>query len=199
MNRDTVIAKLSSTQAQGYIDSVRAIFKDLPHLPANIREVLAKIIPWLTIVGAVLSAISGALNIFVAVGVTSTDPEVLPRSDSELIILGLLSLLSAYISFLAFPLLKERNYSGWILLFWSSVLSAVMSLVTLFFGDTSILGVVLGTAIGFYLTFEIESLYTVSGKTAAIVSEVTGSVKKAVAKPKKRTPAKKTSKKASKR
>lgn len=175
MNRDTVISTLTNPKAVGYVDSVRPIFKEIPHLPLKVKEILVQIIPWLAILGAVLSAIAGVQYILLAFGIRQVIDPV--GSDAYLLIVGILSLVAAYIAFLSFPLLKERNYTGWVLLFWSTVLSVLMSVISLLFNMASIIGVLISAAVGFYLTFEIEELYTASGKVAAKVSETAETVK----------------------
>ncbi|MDQ5951371.1 MAG: hypothetical protein QG639_648 [Patescibacteria group bacterium] len=165
MNRETVISQLTSPQATNVIDSLRNIFKDLPHLPLKVREILAQIIPWLAIVGAVFSAIGGIQDILIAFNI---GPTVFDYGNPVYwLVIGALNLVAAYVAFLSFPLLKERNHTGWVLLFWGAVLSVVMSALSLFFNTSLLFGFVVSTAISFYLTFEIESMYTATGKVAA--------------------------------
>jgi uncharacterized membrane protein YuzA (DUF378 family) len=175
MNREKVMNLLTNAKAMSYVDMLRPVFKDLPHLPLSVREILVKIIPWLAIVGAIIGAIGGLQDLLAAFGISRVDKMV--GSSSYLAIIGIANLIAAYIAFLSFPLLKERNYNGWLLLFWSTALSVVMSLVSLVFGIASPVAVIISALIGFYLTYEIESLYTTSGKASAKVTETVETIK----------------------
>lgn len=175
MNRETIISQLTSSQATKIIDSLRKFFKDLPHLPDNIREFWVKITPWLAIIGAAFSALNGVHYILMAFGVRA--PGYNFDNPIYWLILGVFSVVSAYIAFLSFPLLKERKYDGWVLLFWQAAIAVVMSAVSVLFGISHIITVILSALIGFYLTFEVESLYTVAGKVSAKVTEVTKTAK----------------------
>lgn len=185
MNRETVIAQLTSPKATNFIDSLRNIFKDLPHLPLKVKDILVQIIPWLAIVGAVVSAIGGVQDILLAFNFGASAYSY--GNPTYWLIFGVLNLVAAYIAFLSFPLLRARNYTGWVLLFWGAVLSVIMSAITLFVYRNIVVGFVVSTAISFYLTFEIESLYTTAGKMVAKTTEAVSDISKAAKSTKKST------------
>lgn len=185
MNREKVVSFLTSPQATSYIDSVRSIFTSVPHIPYKVKDILVQIIPWLMIVGAILSAINGLEEILYAFGVNRIGNFV--DNDIYLFLSGVLDLVAAYIGFLAFPLLRSRNYTGWVLLFWNTVLSVIMSALTLLLGLYAVLGVVLTAVIGFYLTFEVEELYTLGGKVPSAATEMTEKTAKKITKPAKKS------------
>ena len=169
MNRDSVVQYLTSAKMLSYIALGRAIFKDLPHIPQNVKESLMKIIPWLTIIGAVLMAVAGIEHLMFAMGVRAI--RILFGSSTYWVLTGVLELVAAYIAFLAFPLLKEKKYNGWVLLFWNCVLGLVMSVVTLAFVLGNLVGAVLAAAISFYLVYEFEPLYKSSMKSVMVSTD----------------------------
>jgi hypothetical protein len=158
MNRNAILTKLSSPQVTRLIDTLRPMFSSLPHIPVKVREFWVKIVPWLAIIGAVFGAIGGVQDLLLAFGINNLIVDY--GTPAYWLLIGVVNLIAAYIAFLSFPLLKTRDYTGWILLFWGCILSIAMSLVSAAFGVTSIVTVVITAALGLYLTFEIEEFYS---------------------------------------
>ena len=70
---------------------------------------------------------------------------------------------------LAYPGLKAHKKAGWNYLFYGALLNVVYAVATLFNdyqGGSSFVGGLIGSAIGFYLLFQVRSAYT-GGKAAA--------------------------------
>ena len=129
-------------------------FSKLPSLPKNWQEVIVKITPWLALIFGVL----GVLVSLVGVGLlTVLAPFVLMGGGlgraSGGVIGAVLALVSSALLLAAFPGTKKRQMGGWNLLFYSEVVSLISALVAV-----SLSGVV-GSAIGFYILFQIKSYY----------------------------------------
>ncbi len=130
----------------------------LPALPENIREVLAKIAPYLTILGVVLGAF-GILAILGMIGVAS--PAVVMYGGTGAtqaitggiigaVFLGIQILLQA----LAIPGLLKRQKNGWLFLFAASLVGLVFDLVSL-----NVFNLVVSFLISFYLLYQIKPYY----------------------------------------
>lgn len=153
------------------------IFKDLPHLPESSREGLAKVWPWLALIGGILqllvawglwgltrvvdyySDLANSLSVYYtgrAAGLSS--------GDKMVIYLGILLLVvDAVILLMAFPKLQKRERGGWDLLFLGALLNLVYAVVTIFIdarGVSSFIGSLVGSALGFYLLFEVQSKFS---------------------------------------
>jgi len=156
--------KLTDAKAMGFIDQVGDVFKGLPHLPTNIVEILVKIAPWLALLGGVLGLLAGPI-----VGVLGSLGSVLSLSPYYLfitIVVTVVTLANAILLLLAFSPLKAKAMRGWVFLFWAQMLSAVDIVLSLLQGQTgSLVGGVIGIAIGLYILFEIRSSYAGSPKT----------------------------------
>ncbi len=136
-------------QTDDIVASLEKLFKGLPHLPENVREVLVKIGPWLALV-------FGILGILVGVGAMGVSPLALfggVRTGMMVFVRGLLTLVLSVLMLLAYPGLSKRAYKGWIYLFWAEALSVVYAVLTVSAGP------VLGALIGLYLLFEVKRYY----------------------------------------
>jgi uncharacterized membrane protein len=139
----------NKTQSQDLIKWMEDLFKKAPHLPENIREVLIKIAP-------VLSLVFGILGIIAGLSVLGISPLALfggLHASIFVLITGVLTLVSSVLLLMAYPQLAKHTQKGWILLFWSEAISAVSSLMALSFGT------VISVIIGFYILFEIKGHY----------------------------------------
>ena len=140
-------------------------FKNAPHLPAGVQKWLADNVWWLALIAGIL----GAIAFFSVISATFLGGAILiglggPVGAAvagvafiavliSLTSLGLLTLLT----FMAVTPLKEHRKKGWELLFIAELASVILSALSILVGDaTSIFGVLLSAAIGFYLLFEIH-------------------------------------------
>lgn len=136
-------------QGDQLVKSLEGVFKQAPHLPANIREILVNIAPWIALIFGILGIIAG-------LGLVGVSPLALfggVRASVTVLASGVLTLISSVLMLLAYPKLRKRDYAGWMWLFWSELLSAVAALFSLSVGS------VLGVILGFYLLFEMKSYY----------------------------------------
>jgi hypothetical protein len=158
--------KLTDAQAMNFIDQVGGVFKNLPHLPKSIVDILVKITPWLALLGGVLGLIAGPL-----IGLLGSLGSVLALSP-YLMVMTLVSaavlIINSVLLLMAFGPLRRNEMRGWVLLFWAEMLRAVDIVLSAVQGDTgSIIGSVLGLLIGLYILFEIRGSYHGSAKAKA--------------------------------
>jgi len=125
-----------------------------PGLPANIKEIIVKYGPYISLVLIVLSL----PVILIAFGFTGI---LLPfsyfggiRSGLSLSIGTLLSLATIVLMVMALPGLFKRRLSAWRLMYYSSLVSALQALLAVNLGN-----LVIGAVISFYFLFQIKSLY----------------------------------------
>lgn len=145
----------SSFDEAGLIRSMEDFYAKAPYLPANIREVLVKIAPWIALVFGILGVIAG-LGL---IGVSPVGVMAGVGNSAVLVVSGILSIIYSVLMLMAFPKLQKHQYPGWRFLFWSEVLSFVSSLISSTVTPGSIVGAVIGALIGFYILFEIRSYY----------------------------------------
>jgi hypothetical protein len=138
------------------------IFAKFPHIPEGGRKWLAKIAPWLALIFGILGAIAlltgGALA---TLGIGASVAMAAPHMLSSLVSL-LFSAISIILMLMAFPGLKAMKKTGWNLIFYSQVVSIVGGVLSVVLGSgmSGLTGLVIGAIIGFWLLFEIRSLYT---------------------------------------
>jgi len=148
------------------------LFKAAPPLSSKAKDALAKVWPWLALVGGILqvlaawglwqlidnteevvSYINQALG--TDVGYSSSDKLFIYLSVVTLLVSGILMLM-------AFPKLKKGEKKGWDLIFLGALLNAVYSVFNLFIdgrGFSSFLFALIGTAIAFYLLFQVREKF----------------------------------------
>lgn len=131
--------------------------KKAPQLPQNIKEILVKFAPYLTILGVILT-IPAILIIF---GLGSVATVLAPMGGVPAVsTLPTMWLSTAFLipviilEVMAIPGLFSRSAKAWQYLFWAQLISIISSLLQL-----NIIGAVLGAAIGFYILFQVKSLY----------------------------------------
>lgn len=159
------------------------LFKDLPPLPKSSKEMLAQIWPWLALIGGVLQAFA-ALAVWRLLTWTSqwegvadyyaraTGVDVGPSAlDKTAIYIGVVVLvIDAVILLAAFSPLRARLRRGWDLLFLAALLNVVYSVVSIFIsgrGFGSFIFSLLGSAVGFYLLYQVKELYGSKATPAA--------------------------------
>lgn len=140
-------------QGDNVITSVENVYKNTPSLPANIKDVLVNIIPWLSLVFGVLGIVGG----LGAVGISPVGAMGGVQSGALLLVTGVLTIVASVLMVVAFPKLRKNDYGGWKLLFWSGVVSFASSVLTL--SVSSIIFSLIWAAIIFYLLFQIKGRY----------------------------------------
>lgn len=133
------------------------IFDKTPHLPRNVRETLAGIAPWVALIAGVLG-LFGLLSAGMMSSMLYLSMWLSGTSQLVYMITMLLGLLASILDLLAFRPLSARKKQGWNYLFYGAVLMAVSAILSLLVGYGS-LGSIIGPLIGFWLLFEVRSLY----------------------------------------
>lgn len=162
--------------------SLGDMLKDTPKLPKNVTETLANIAPWLVLIFGVLQ-LAGAWALWrlmdrvqpladlanqysqyfggETIGYSAGQKAVIYFSIALLVIEAVLMLM-------AFSPLKERLKRGWDLVFMSSLISVAYSVLLIFIdnrGFGSFLFSLIGTAVGFYILFQVRPLYSSKAAT----------------------------------
>ncbi len=148
------------------------LFKDLPNLPDNIREVLVKVWPYLALIGGVLQLLAawGLWSLFAySDRVTnfasnySVTPTGYSTFDRTVIFIALVVLaIEAVILLMAYAPLMKRSKRGWDLIFIVALISLVYAVLQIFMFGSGIggaIGSLIGSAIGLYLLFQIRPKY----------------------------------------
>lgn len=145
---------MAKSTTSSIIDTVGEWFAKLPNLPANIREVLVKITPWVALIFGALGVIAGVLGLGL---LTFLAPLMVVagafNSAGSGLIASVLLLISSALFLAAFPGTNKRKAGGWNLLFWSEVVALVSSVLAFSLGG------IVGNLIGFYLIFQIRTYY----------------------------------------
>lgn len=144
--------------------------KRAPQLPAGLKEGIVKFAPYLVIIGLIFSAIgllamiplmfgASALGVLGAYGIYG--------SINGLFLALVFSIVTAVIRLMALPGLFKRTSHSWNLLYYSTLLSLLNTILSL-----NLAGFVISGAIGFYLLFQIRPYYngTIPTETASPLS-----------------------------
>jgi hypothetical protein len=139
------------------VKTLEDLYKNVPNLPNNIREALAKIAPILSLVFGILGILSGVF------AVTASPIAAFGgyHAGSMVFLTGLLTIASSALMLAAYPKLKKNQYTGWTYLFWAECINIVSSLVGGLFTNpvSTLIGAVIGAAIGFYILFQIKPYF----------------------------------------
>lgn len=145
---------------------IAEMHKGLPHLPLGFRAWLTENIWWLAIIGLVLTLIGvltslqalSTLNMYS--GLAASYGVVYAQSQTVIWVTIAGLIVEAVLLGMAISPLKAKLEKGWRLLFILSLLSIVVSVLSVVLGGgyyaSSLVGLVIGTAISWYLLFEIR-------------------------------------------
>jgi hypothetical protein len=130
------------------------LVKKAPAIPANIKEVIVKFAPWVTLVIFIITlpivlAVFGLGAFFAPFsflgGVTA---------GTNYILTIILSGIQLVLEGMAIPGLFQRSRGAWNLVFYSSLVGAVQNIVTFNLG-----GLIIGTLLSLYILFQVRDLY----------------------------------------
>ncbi len=149
------------------------LFKNAPKMSSSAKETLAKAWPWIALVFGVLQLwaawilwdlVRAVDKVSTYFGVYLSDVYGYSSKDKFFIYLGLAVLvLDAVILLMAYPKLVKRQKKGWELIFLGALLNGVYSVLNLFIsgrGFSDFFFALLGSAIGFYLLFQVKEKYS---------------------------------------
>ena len=153
--------------------ALAGVYKGAPKLSNNTKETLVKIWPWLALIFGIIQLfaaltlwrLTSRVNELVSYyGVVTNTNVGYSGMDKFFIYTAIIILLiDAVILLMAYPKLAKRQKSGWDLLFLGSLLNVGYSIVNLpisgrGFGDFILS--LLGSAIGFYLLYQVKEKYS---------------------------------------
>jgi hypothetical protein len=140
------------------------VYEKVPYkLPKSVQDILVQFGPWITLVIALLSlpAIFAIFGLNAVVSLYGAAVGVIP---GPLYYIGIVILvIQVVMMFLAISPLLKRQRQGWLLVFYSTTISVVYSVVSSFsygyFAFTGILWGLVAAAISYYVLFQIRSHY----------------------------------------
>ena len=141
--------------------SLAPIFAKAPHIPQNGRDVIVQIAPWLALIFGVLGILSG-------LSLAGLGSFALPYmmvgygyglNGMIITIAVLVVIVTSVLELLAWKPLSDRKKKGWNYLFYATVLSAVGAILQAVFGGSGAISGLIGAVIGFWLLFEVRSMY----------------------------------------
>ncbi len=121
--------------------------KDVPSLPSDVKEILVKILPYLSIAGLVFYAI-GILFILISL------PILLITLQYGVILGSIISIGTCVLSAMAIPYLLKREKKGWTYTYYGFLIGLVGNLFS-----AGIIGFAIGGFIGGYFLFQLKSYY----------------------------------------
>lgn len=157
-------------------ENLHQLFADkAPPLPRKAKQLLVQYAPWLALLGGVLS-MWAVWNMWHWAHIANTYINYANQIDSvygggnldstrlgfgiwlSMIVLAV----QAVLLLLAFPGLRDRQKSGWNLVYYSLWVSVAFSIIVAFTSYASfgtLLWSLIGAALGFYLLFQVRSRY----------------------------------------
>lgn len=151
-----VNSKNPLAQLEGMIDEYFG--KKAPTLPQNIKEIIVKIAPYLVIISLIFTIPAILALIGLGSFVSTLAPVGAAQAVAEvpaIMWVGILFLVPAVIlEAMAVPGLFSRKITAWRYMYWAQLISIASSLVQI-----NIVGALLSALIGFYLLFQVKSLY----------------------------------------
>lgn len=153
--------------------ALAGVYKGAPKLSASAKESLVKVWPILALIFGILQLwaawalydlIRLADRVNTVFGAYLSNYSVYSGKDKFFIYLSLIVIVvDAVILLMAYPKLAKRQKSGWNLIFLGALLNVAYGVLNLFIssrGFGSLLGTLVGSAIAFYLLFQVREKYT---------------------------------------
>ncbi len=126
-----------------------------PKMPDDIQKLIVQYGPYLVLIGTVISAL-GLLTAFGIMRSASPFMVMTGYYSGPMYQLNMIfAVASVVLSALSLPGLFKRSKQGWMYSFYNTILGAVMNVITL-----NIVGLIIGTGIGFYILYQIKHHYT---------------------------------------
>ena len=123
-------------------------------IPGNIKELIVKFGPYLTLIGVVISL----PMILVALGLGTVLAPLGLMSGAGVGLTGIVGTVVLTVCLvleaMALPGLFKRLRKGWNLMFYATLVNALYNLVTFNLG-----GLIIGTLVSLYILFQIKELY----------------------------------------
>lgn len=155
--------------------SLEEPFASLPPLPKDLKKGLASIWPWLALIAGVLQLLAAwwlydwakyydkLVDWTNSISTTFGGATVDSRLTAWVWIAVVMLAVDGIILLLAFPRLQKKLKSGWDLLLLAALINLAYGVISLFIdgrgGMGSLLGALIGSAIGFYLLFQVREYF----------------------------------------
>ena len=164
-------------QLEARLDNV--FDKNAPKLPANAKKTLVAWAPWVALVVGILTLwaawalwswanvandlINYTNTLCATYAGTGCDAAAAASRMNLWIWVGIAVLLAEGILYLlAFPGLRAHKRAGWNYLYWGALINVAYAVISLVagYGITNFFGSLIGSAIGFWLLFQVRSSYS---------------------------------------
>ncbi len=135
------------------------VFKNAPHLPRKVTDILVKIAPYMILVSGLFMITGGLQSIFGArsfhrlLDLWANIPPV------YFYLTGLIQIGAGVLSVMAYKPLKDKQAEGWMMMLLLNLVSIVLNFITLLFFRQGLFGLLLGALLGFYLLYELRYAY----------------------------------------
>lgn len=120
------------------------------HLPHKWKETIAKILPAIVLIVAIISVPGIFLSLLIVLGVGGFYTE----SYMLVLLQTVITILIALFYFRSYDRLRRRLYRGWAYVFYAALLGFVSHLL-----QGSIVGNIIGFLIGMFIIFQVKELY----------------------------------------
>lgn len=145
-------------QTEKLIKLLEQPYSKAPVLPANAKEFIVSVAPWLSLIFGVLLVLTGVggLGWFSAFSPLTTMYAGVGNT-TLLLVASILIIAQGAVMIMAFSPLKARRKRGWNLWVWTELLAVLSSVLSLSIG--SIVWAIIGAAVAFYFLFQVRSYY----------------------------------------
>jgi len=130
------------------------LVKKAPSLPENVKEIIVKYAPYLSIIGLIFSA----WGLLMLLGFSALFAPAVLLSGARFGLNTLISivfvLVTVVLEAMAISGLFSRKASAWKLLFYVALINAIYSLIRFDLGS-----LVIGTAVSLYFLYQVKSYY----------------------------------------
>lgn len=130
--------------------------KKAPELPKGVKDFLVSVAPWVTLISVVISlpAVLALIGISSFVMPMSSYMAYPVATGTMWMVSSAVLVVTIVLEALAIPGLFKRTKQGWNLVFYSSLVSIVFSIISL-----NLVGGIIGALISFYILFQLRSYY----------------------------------------
>ncbi len=145
-------AKATMNQLEALLDEY--LVKKAPFtLPDNVKEFIVKISPYLVIISAIV--LVPAILLLLGIGALLAPVALVAGVGAGFgLVSGVISLVAFVMEVMAVPGLFKRTKASWRLVFYSTIVSLIASLVTI-----NIIGGIISAIISWYFLFQIKDKY----------------------------------------
>jgi hypothetical protein len=177
INLDLTNARKNMSATSSVEKTLDGVFKSAPKLSENVKEAIAKWVPWINLFLGIVGlwtaytlwhwahVANGLVDYVNNLSASYGGSQVVADRMNVGIWAGIVILaIESILYLMAFGPTKDRRRRGWDLMFYAILLNAVYGFALLFTnygaGASSLIGYLIGTTIGLYFLFQLKSKYT---------------------------------------